>query len=74
MIFVPPAFASDAILEASDAGIELIICITEGIPISDMVEVYRYIKVSESRLIGPTPSSSRKTSRHMQLDIIVIAT
>ena len=53
MIFVPPAFASDAILEASDAGIELIICITEGIPISDMVEVYRYIKASESRLIGP---------------------
>jgi len=53
MIFVPPAFASDAILEASDAGIELIICITEGIPVSDMVEVYRYIKASESRLIGP---------------------
>ena len=53
MVFVPPAFASDAILEAADAGIELIICITEGIPISDMVEVYRYIKASESRLIGP---------------------
>ena len=53
MIFVPPAFASDAILEAADAGIELIICITEGIPVSDMVEVYRYIKASESRLIGP---------------------
>ena len=53
MIFVPPAFASDAILEAADAEIELIICITEGIPVSDMVEVYRYIKASESRLIGP---------------------
>ena len=53
IVFVPPAFASDAILEASDAGIELIICITEGIPVSDMVEVYRYIKASESRLIGP---------------------
>jgi len=53
MIFVPPAFASDAILEAADAGIELIICITEGIPVSDMVEVYHYIKASESRLIGP---------------------
>ena len=53
MVFVPPAFASDAILEAADAGIDLIICITEGIPVSDMVEVYRYIKASESRLIGP---------------------
>jgi succinyl-CoA synthetase alpha subunit len=53
MIFVPPAFASDAILEATDAGIKLIICITEGIPVSDMVELYRYVKSSESRLIGP---------------------
>ncbi len=53
MVFVPPAFASDAILEATDAGIKLIICITEGIPVSDMVEVYRYVKSSESRLIGP---------------------
>jgi succinyl-CoA synthetase alpha subunit len=53
MIFVPPAFASDAILEAADAGIALIICITEGIPVSDMVEVYRYIKTTDSRLIGP---------------------
>jgi len=53
MIFVPPAFASDAILEATDAGIKLIICITEGIPVSDMVEVYRYVKSSESSLIGP---------------------
>ena len=53
MIFVPPAFASDAILEAADAGIELIICVTEGIPVSDMVEVFRYIKASKSRLIGP---------------------
>ena len=53
MVFVPPAFASDAILEAADAEIELIICVTEGIPVSDMVEVYRYIKASKSRLIGP---------------------
>ena len=53
MVFVPPAFASDAILEAANAGIELIICITEGIPVSDMVEVYRYIQTSNSRLIGP---------------------
>ena len=53
MIFVPPAFAADAILEAADAGIELIICIAEGIPTSDMVEVHRYLMNSESRLVGP---------------------
>lgn len=53
LIFVPPPFAADAILEAADAGIELIICITEGIPVSDMVNVYRYIQTSASRLIGP---------------------
>ena len=53
MVFVPPAFASDAILEAANAGVALIICITEGIPVSDMVEVYRYIQTSNSRLIGP---------------------
>ena len=53
VIFVPPPFAADAILEAADAGIELIICITEGIPTYDMVEVYRYIQNSGSRLIGP---------------------
>ena len=53
MVFVPPPFAADAILEAADAGIELIICITEGIPISDMVEVYKYLRGTESRLVGP---------------------
>ena len=53
MIFVPPAFAADAILEAADAGVPLIICISEGIPVYDMVEVYDYIKDSGSRLIGP---------------------
>ncbi len=53
MIFVPPPFAADAILEAASAGIELIICITEGIPTYDMVEVYKYLENSESRLIGP---------------------
>ncbi len=53
MIFVPPAFAADAILEAADAGIELIVCITEGIPVRDMIGVYRYIQDSGSRLIGP---------------------
>ncbi len=53
MIFVPPPFAADAILEATDAGIELIICITEGIPVYDMVEVYKYVQNSNSRLVGP---------------------
>ncbi len=53
MIFVPPAFAADAILEAADAGIPLIVCISEGIPVYDMVEVYRYLQDSDSRLIGP---------------------
>ncbi|MFQ5671907.1 MAG: succinate--CoA ligase subunit alpha [Nitrospinales bacterium] len=53
VIFVPPPFAADAILEAADAGIRLIVCITEGIPTQDMVEVYRYLQDSDSRLIGP---------------------
>lgn len=53
MIFVPAAFAKDAILEAEEAGIELIICITEGIPVLDMLEVYQVMKRSSSRLIGP---------------------
>jgi len=53
VIFVPPPFAADAILEAADAGIHLIVCITEGIPTCDMVEVYRYLQDSDSRLIGP---------------------
>lgn len=53
MIFVPPPFAADAIMEAADAGIELIICITEGIPVLDMVKVKEYLKSTDSRLIGP---------------------
>jgi len=53
IIFVPPAFAADAIMEASDAGIELIVCITEGIPVQDMVKVKNYLAGSNSRLIGP---------------------
>ena len=53
IIFVPPAFAADAIMEASDAGIGLIVCITEGIPVQDMVKVKNYLLDSKSRLIGP---------------------
>ena len=53
MVFVPPAFAADAIMEASDAGVDLIVAITEGIPVMDMVKVKNYLKGSRSRLIGP---------------------
>lgn len=53
MIFVPPPFAADAILEALDAGIELIVAITEGIPVADMVKVKRVLEGKKSRLIGP---------------------
>ena len=53
MIYVPPKFAGDAIIEAINSKIELIVCITEGIPILDMIKVKKYLKKSKSRLIGP---------------------
>ena len=53
IIFVPPAFAADAIMEAADAGIKVIIAITEGIPVADMIKAYEYIKNKNCRLIGP---------------------
>jgi succinyl-CoA synthetase alpha subunit len=53
VIYVPPPFAGDAIMEAADAGVELVACITEGIPILDMVKVKRYLGGKKSRLIGP---------------------
>ncbi len=53
IIFVPPAFAADAIMEAAEAGIALIVCITEGIPVADMVKVKNYLQSCNSRLIGP---------------------
>ena len=53
IIFVPPAFAADAIMEAAEAGIKVIVCITEGIPVEDMVKVKAYLADKDSRLIGP---------------------
>jgi len=53
IIFVPPAFAADAIMEAAAAGIKVIICITEGIPVADMVKVKAYIETKDCRLVGP---------------------
>lgn len=53
MIFVPPPFAADSIMEAVDAGLDLVICITEGIPVLDMVKVKKYMEGKNTRLIGP---------------------
>ncbi len=53
MIFVPPPFAADAIMEAADAGLPLVVCITEGIPVMDMMKVKNYLKDKATRLIGP---------------------
>ncbi len=53
IIFVPPAFAADAIMEAADSGIALVVCITEGIPVQDMVKVKNYLQSKSTRLIGP---------------------
>jgi len=53
IIFVPPAFAADAIMEAADSGIALVVCITEGIPVQDMVKVKNYLQGKSTRLIGP---------------------
>ena len=53
VIFVPPPFAADAIFEAADAGIALIVCITEGIPVIDMVKAWKFLQGTKSRLIGP---------------------
>jgi succinyl-CoA synthetase alpha subunit len=53
MIFVPPPFAADAIMEAVDAGVELVVCITEGIPVMDMMKVKNFMRNKKTRLIGP---------------------
>src|SRR4051812_18259666 len=53
IVFVPPAFAADALMEAADAGIRLIVAITEGIPVKDMIMVKEYLSKHKARLIGP---------------------
>ncbi|HXF48084.1 MAG TPA: succinate--CoA ligase subunit alpha [Verrucomicrobiae bacterium] len=53
VIYVPPAFAADAIYEAADSGLPLVVCITEGIPAFDMLKVYHYLKTTKTRLVGP---------------------
>src|ERR1700757_2506593 len=53
VIFVPPPFAADAIMEGADAGLPLVVCITEGIPALDMVKAWEYLKGKNTRLIGP---------------------
>ncbi len=53
IIFVPPAFAADAIMESADAGVKLVVCITEGIPVQDMVKVKNYLQGKDTRLVGP---------------------
>lgn len=53
VIYVPPPFAADAVYEAADAGIDLVVCITEGIPTNDVVKIYRYLEGTKTRLLGP---------------------
>ena len=65
IVFVPPPFAADAILEAADAGIKVIVCITEGIPVRDMIPAYHFVRKQGARLVGPncpgvtTPSQAK---------------
>ena len=65
VIYVPPAFAADAIMEAADAGIPVVVCITEGIPTLDMVKVKEYLRDKPTRLIGPNCPGHHQ-SRQMQ--------
>ena len=75
VIFVPPAFAADAILEAVDAGLDLVVCISEGIPVNDMVKVKRAMEGKKTRLIGPncpgivTPGEGKDSSGGCRIGI-----
>ena len=84
LIFVPPPFASDAILEAADAGLPLVVCITEGVPVKDSTMVMRYLKDKSTRLLGPncpgliTPGTGTKIgimpgNIHMAGDVGVVS-
>ncbi|HBP56837.1 MAG TPA: succinate--CoA ligase subunit alpha, partial [Verrucomicrobiales bacterium] len=74
-VFVPPPFAADAILEGVDAGLDLVVCITEGIPVNDMVKVKRALEGSKTRLIGPncpgivTPGEGKQSSGGCRIGI-----
>lgn len=70
LIFVPPPFAGDAIAESVDAGIPLIACITEGIPVHDMVGLYRYVHANEVRLIGPNCPGMINPGAHCKVGIM----
>ena len=72
MIYVPPPFAAAAILEAFDAGIEVIVCITEGIPVMDMVKVMEKLRGGKSRLIGPNCPGIITAAKQTQLGVPLV--
>src|SRR4029434_5827934 len=70
VIFVPPAFGADAIMEATDAGVPLVVCITEGIPTLDMLKVLQFMDGKRTRLIGPNcPGIITAAVRHTGVDL-----
>src|ERR1035437_1869905 len=73
VIFVPPPFASDAIMEAADAGLPLVVCITEGIPTLDMVKVWQFLQGRKTRLIGPNCPGIMPASIHLEGHVGVVS-